>query len=118
MVSALEPAALLRRVPLGEVLRLALFGLDERLSAQRAREICLVSEVVPRERLWERAATLARRLAEKPPLAVQGTVKAIWDSLHMSVQGAREIPLHYPQLGNPGSQVDLAAVPRPEFELR
>jgi enoyl-CoA hydratase/carnithine racemase len=118
MVSALEPAALLRRVPLGEVLRLALFGLDERLSAQRALQICLVSEVVPRERLWERAATLARRLADKPPLAVQGTVKAIWDSLHMSAQGAREIPLHYPQLGNPGSQVDLASGPRPEFELR
>ncbi len=100
------------------MLRIALFGLDERLSAKRALEICLVSEVVPRDRLWERAATLARRLAEKPPLAVQGTVKAIWDSLHMSAHGSREIPLHYPQLGNPGSQVDLAAGPRPDFELR
>jgi enoyl-CoA hydratase/carnithine racemase len=118
MTSALEPIGLLRRVPLGEVLRLALFGLDERMSARRALEISLVSEVVPRERLWERAATLARRLAEKPPLAVQGTVKAIWDSLHMTAHGAREIPLHYPQIGNPGSQLDLDAAPRPPYELR
>jgi enoyl-CoA hydratase/carnithine racemase len=118
MVSALEPAGLLRRVPLGEVLRLALFGLDERISARRALEICLVSEVVPRDQLWARAHVLAARLADKPPLAVQGTVKAVWDSLHLSAAGAREIPLHYPQLGNPGSEVDLVAGPRPPFELR
>ena len=118
MTSALEPAGLLRRIPLGEVLRLALFGLDERLSAQRAREICLVSEVVPKAELWERAHLLARRLAEKPPLAVQGTVKAVWDSFHMTAAGAREIPLHYPQLGNPESKLEFTAGARPPFELR
>ena len=118
MTSALEPAGLLRRIPLGEVLRLALFGLDERISAGRAREICLVSEVVPRAELWDRAQVLARRLAEKPPLAVQGTVKAVWDSFHMTVAGTREIPLHYPQLGNPRSQVDFTPGARSPFELR
>jgi enoyl-CoA hydratase/carnithine racemase len=118
MVSALEPAALLRRMPLGEVLRLALFGLDERLSARRALEMGLVSEVVIREALRKRAHLLARRLAEKPPLAVQGTVKAIWDSLQMSAAGAREIPLHYPQLGNPLAKVEFGSETRPSFELR
>ena len=118
MTSALEPAGLLRRIPLGEVLRLALFGLDERISAQRAREICLVSEVVPRADLWQRAHLLAGRLAEKPPLAVQGTVKAVWDSFHMTAAGAREIPLHYPQIGNPESKVDFTPGARPPFELR
>ena len=118
MTSALEPAGLLRRMPFGEVMRLALFGLDERISARRAYEICLVSEVVPRGELLERVHTLARRLADKPPLAVQGTVKAVWDSFHMSAAGAREIPLHYPQLGNPMSKLDFGSGDRPTFETR
>jgi len=118
MVSALEPAGMLRRMPFGEVMRIALFGLDERMSAKRAREIGLVSEIVPRAELDGRAAELARRLASKPPLAVQGTVKAVWDSLSMSLHGAREIPLQYPQLVNNATQVALDAAPRPEWELR
>src|ERR1700741_2766292 len=47
ITAALEPSGLARRVPLGEVLRMALLGLDERMSASRAREIGLVSEIVP-----------------------------------------------------------------------
>jgi enoyl-CoA hydratase/carnithine racemase len=118
MVSALEPVGLARRIPIGEAMRIALFGLDERMSATRAHTIGLVSEVVPREELWGRAATLAARLAAKPPLAVQGTVKAVWDAFSMSPGAAREVPLHYTQLGNPGSQLDLGAVEKPKWELR
>jgi enoyl-CoA hydratase/carnithine racemase len=118
MASALEPAALLRRMPLGEVLRIALFGLDERMSASRALQVGLVSEVVPRASLFERADALATRLAEKPPLAVQATVKAIWDSLSMSPEAARHVPLLYPQLANPQSQVDFNGAERPAFEVR
>src|SRR3954453_895402 len=59
MASALEPAGLLRRMPFGEVMRIALFGLDERMSAARAREIGLVSEVVPGGALFKRAAVRA-----------------------------------------------------------
>ena len=97
-VAALEPIGLLRRIPLGEVMRMALFGLDERIGAERALQIGLVSEVVERSALWPRAHELGRRLASKPPLAVQGTVKAVWDSYEMSVRAGREIPLHYAQL--------------------
>ena len=118
MVSALEPAGMLRRMPFGDVMRIALFGLDERMSSSRAKEIGLVSEVLPREDLWPRAAELARRLAAKPPLAVQGTVKAVWDSMSMSAQAAREIPLQYPQIGNDAGKLDLKSAVRPEWELR
>jgi enoyl-CoA hydratase/carnithine racemase len=118
MVSALEPAGMLRRMPLGEVMRIALFGLDERMSPARAKEIGLVSEVLPRGELWPRAAELASRLAAKPPLAVQGTVKAVWDSMSMSPQAAREIPLQYPQLGNDIGKFDLKSATRPKWELR
>jgi enoyl-CoA hydratase/carnithine racemase len=118
MASALEPAGLLRRMPFGEVMRIALFGLDERMSAGRAREIGLVSEVVPRADLWARADELANRLADKPPLAVQATVKAVWDSLSMSPEAARQVPLLYPQLTNPLTKVDFVKEDRPPYELR
>jgi enoyl-CoA hydratase/carnithine racemase len=118
MVSALEPAGLARRIPLGEVMRIALFGLDERVTAQRALAIGLVSEITTRDALWGRADQLARRLADKPPLAVQGTVKAIWDSMSMTPEASREVPLHYTHLGNPGSQIAFGAGGRPDFKLR
>lgn len=118
MTSALEPAGLARRIPFGEAMRIALFGLDERVSAQRALTIGLVSEVIARDALWDRANVLARRLAEKPPLAVQGTVKAMWDSLSLSPQAAREIPLLYPQLANPMTKLEFSSGVSRDWELR
>lgn len=119
MTSALEPIGLMRRIPLGEVLRIALFGSDERISAAHAFRIGLVSEVVSRDDLWPRAATLAGRLAAKPPLAVQGTVKAIWDSLGMNVHGQREIPLAYTQLTRERAIIPFSSETKPnEFEIR
>jgi enoyl-CoA hydratase/carnithine racemase len=118
MASALEPLGLLTRMPFGEVMRLALFGLDERIGAERAREIGLVSEVVPGDELRARAQVLAGRLAAKPPLAVQATVKAIWDGLHQSVAGRREMPLVYTQLTNPITKVEMGDVAPPDFEVR
>src|SRR5215472_6319586 len=55
LVCALEPIGLMRRIGLGETLRIALMGNDERVSADTALRIGLVSEVVVAERLWERA---------------------------------------------------------------
>ncbi|HTF51751.1 MAG TPA: enoyl-CoA hydratase/isomerase family protein [Pseudonocardia sp.] len=120
MLSALEPAALARRIPFGEAMRIALFGLDERVGAARAHTIGLVSEVVPgsRAEVWARAQVLAERLAAKAPLAVQGSVKAIWDSLSMSPHAAREVPLVYPQLTNPSAQTEFTSGPRIDPEIR
>lgn len=118
MASALEPAALLRRIPFGEVMRLALFGNDERISAERAFAIGLVTEVLDREQLWDRAHVLATRLAEKPPLAVQGTVKAVWDSLSMSIEASRSIPLIYTQLINPLTKTEFTPGANRTWEVR
>src|SRR4029079_6680537 len=74
LVCALEPIGLMRRVGLGETLRIALMGNDERVSAATAQRIGLVSEVVPADRLWERAHEIAASIAAKPPSATQGTV--------------------------------------------
>ena len=120
MTAALEPIGLLQRVPLGEVLRMTLLGLAERMSAERAREIGLVSEVVTRDALRPRAAEVAGIIAAKPPAAIQGSVKAIWESLDMTRSGALQVGLSYTQIGNPigVAQVDRASFARPTWQLR
>ena len=120
MTAALEPIGLARRIPLGETLRIALLGLDERLSPARALQIGLVSEVLPRPELWSRADEIARIIASKPAAAIQGTVRAIWESLDSTRTQALRTGLSYTQLGNPigQEQVDRATTPRPKWTLR
>jgi enoyl-CoA hydratase/carnithine racemase len=120
MTSSLEPVGLKWRIPLGEVLRWALMGLDERMSAERAREIGLVSEIVPREALWSRAHEIAAIVAAKPSVATQGTVKAIWQSLDLTRSAGIELGMMYVQLGNPvgETQVDRASATRPTPRIR
>jgi enoyl-CoA hydratase/carnithine racemase len=120
LTAALEPIGLARRIPLGEALRIALLGLDERVSAARALQIGLVSEVLPREGLWARADEIARIIAAKPPAAIQGTVRAIWESLDSTRTQALRTGLSYTQLGNPigKAEIDRAAVPRGRWTLR
>jgi enoyl-CoA hydratase/carnithine racemase len=101
MVAALEPIGLRQRVPLPEVLRMAILGNDERIGAQTALRISLVTEVVAREALWDRAHVLAAKVAAKPSTAVQGTVRAIWESLDVGRQAALDMGLKYCLLGNP-----------------
>ena len=108
MTAALEPIGATYRMPLGDVLRMALLGNDERISAATALRIGLVSEVVPLDALWARADHLARIIAAKPPAATQGTVRAIWESLDLPRSVALQVGLKYCQVGNPvgTAQVD------------
>lgn len=101
LTAALEPIGLSRRIPLGDVLRMALLGLDERVSAERALAIGLVTEIVSAGDLRRRVHELAAAIAEKPPAAVQGTVRAIWESLDIGRQAALDRGLSYTQIGNP-----------------
>jgi enoyl-CoA hydratase/carnithine racemase len=101
MVAALEPIGLRWRVPVAEVLRMALLGNDERIGAQTALRISLVTEIVERERLWDRAHELAAKIAAKPSVATQGTNRAIWESLDMSRSAALLNGMKYTQIGNP-----------------
>ena len=108
MVSALEPVGLMRRVGLGETLRVALMGNDERISAATALRIGLVTEVVDRAALWARAHELAALIAAKPSSATQGTVRAIWESLDRPYRAAMEQGLIYTRLGNPIGMAEVA----------
>jgi enoyl-CoA hydratase/carnithine racemase len=107
MVSALEPVGLMRRIGLGETLRIALTGNDERVSAQTALRIGLVTEVVTREALWARADDIAAVIAAHPTSATQGTVKAIWESLDKPYRAALDQGLIYTRLGNAVGRAEL-----------
>jgi enoyl-CoA hydratase/carnithine racemase len=111
LVCALEPIGLMRKIGLGETLRIALMGNDERVSAQTALRIGLVTEVVDTGGLWARAHEIAAAIAAKPPSATQGTIKAIWESLDRPYRAAMEQGLIYTRLGNPLGTAELASAP-------
>lgn len=118
LVSALEPIGMLQRgVPLGDVLRWALAGNDERLTAATALRLGIVTEVVPRDELWGRAGALAAEIAARRPDAVQGTVRAIWEALDVPPSIARQRGLAYTQVGN-GEQAPDVTIPRVEPRFR
>ena len=97
----------MRRIGLGETLRIALTGNDERVSAQTALRIGLVTEVVEADELWTRAHEIAAMIAAHPTSATQGTVKAIWESLDKPYRAALDQGLIYTRLGNPLGQAEL-----------
>jgi E-phenylitaconyl-CoA hydratase len=102
IVSALEPIGMLHRgVPLGDVLRWALMGNEERITAETALRIGLVTEVVSRSQLRAVAREIAESIARREPKAIQGTVRAIWESLEMPRPTAIHNGLSYTQIGNP-----------------
>jgi enoyl-CoA hydratase/carnithine racemase len=122
MVAALEPIGLSRRVPLQEVLRMTLLGNDERIGAETALRISLVTEVTRLEDLWTRAHELAAKIAAKPSAATQGSVRAIWESLDVGRNQALQMGLKYCQVGNAigVSQVDRNTImaAAKSFEVR
>ncbi len=108
LVSALEPVGLMRKVGLAETLRIALSGNDERVTAETALRISLVTEIVERDRLWDRAHEIAAGIARKPSSATQGTVRAIWESLDRPYRAAMQQGLIYTRVGNPIGQAEVA----------
>lgn len=89
-VFALEGIALLRRMPFGEVMRLMLLSGTERISAERARELGLVSEVVAADRLLARAHELARTIAAFSPATIAASKRALWQALERGLTDALE----------------------------
>jgi enoyl-CoA hydratase/carnithine racemase len=77
LVSGREMVRLARVLPTNVAMRVALTGRHERMSAQRAYELGLVSEVVPHDLLLERAREIAAIVNRNAPLAVRGTRLAI-----------------------------------------
>ena len=90
-VTAMEPIGLSRRIPLEAVLRMVVLGRQERLGAQRALELNMVSEVLPPDQLMPRALELAKIAASGSPAAMRASLEAIWKSLDMPLSEAEEM---------------------------
>ena len=86
LVSGRESVRLARVLPTGVAMRMALMGKHERMSAARAYELGLVSEVVAHDDLLKRAVEICAIVNRNAPLAVRGTRLAIRKGL--------DLPLH------------------------
>jgi enoyl-CoA hydratase/carnithine racemase len=86
LVAGREMVRLARVLPRNVALRMALTGKHERMDAQRAYELGMISEVVEHNRLLERAHEVADIVNSNAPLAVRGTRLAIHKTL--------DLPLH------------------------
>lgn len=73
---------LLRAIPAAHAMKLALTG--ARIGAAEAKEIGLVSDVVPQEALRQTALDLAGKIAANGPLAVQMVKKLAVETSHMA----------------------------------
>jgi enoyl-CoA hydratase/carnithine racemase len=88
-VVAIEAIGLLRKMPVEAVMRMAFVGKYERLSAQRAYELGMISQIVdPPERLREEAQVLAEKVARNSPAAMRATKQALWGALEMGLTDA------------------------------
>ena len=88
-VVAIEAIGLLRKMPVEAVMRMAFVGKYERLSAARAYELGMISQVVdPPEQLRDEAQALAEKIAQNSPAAMRATKKALWGALEMGLTDA------------------------------
>jgi enoyl-CoA hydratase/carnithine racemase len=123
MTAAFEPMHMLQKMPFHEIMRLSLLGNYERLSAKRAYEVGLVSEVVPADKLREAAEWAARIIASQPPLAIQGTLRAIWAARDLPRTQALSMAYAFVGLGTNKESIQegqkaFASKDRPKWRLR
>ncbi len=88
LVSGREMVRLARVLPVNIAMRVALMGRHERMTAQRAYDLGMISEVVEHDRLMERATEIAGIVNRNAPLAVRGTRLAIRKGLDLPLNEA------------------------------
>jgi enoyl-CoA hydratase len=96
-VTAYEAIALVRTSPMEPITRMALTGRHERITAARAHQLGVLSQVVdPPERLRDAAQALGETIARNSPAAMAATKRALWGALEAGLTdacraGAREL---------------------------
>lgn len=100
MVSAYESVLMAQRMPYGEVARMMLMGTAERISAQRAFDLGLVSELTEPGGALAAATECAAVIAGYPAEGVQGTVRALWAAKEAALATAFAQAPHLISLGN------------------
>jgi enoyl-CoA hydratase/carnithine racemase len=123
MAASFEPLQMTGRMPFGDLVRMTLLGSEERMSAERALQIGLVTEVVAGGELRDRAAWAAGVIAKAHPVAVQGTLRALWAGRELSRAQALGLGWAFVGLGNDPEalalgQARFASGERVEWRLR
>lgn len=96
-VVSVEAIGLMKKMPVEAVMRMAFMGKHERIGAQRALELGMISEIVdPPEKLRERAQEMGETIAKNSPAAMAATKKALWGALEQGLtqacaNGAKEL---------------------------
>jgi enoyl-CoA hydratase/carnithine racemase len=104
-LSSVEPIGLLGRIPYQEISRMVLLADEERISAATALRISLVTEITARADLWPRAQELAMSIAARAPVAVQGSVRALWEAQSLPRAQAIGNAVKYIQISKSASAV-------------
>jgi enoyl-CoA hydratase len=88
-VTAYEAITLARKSPMEPIMRMALVGTSERMTAQRAYELGILGQVVdPPDQLRAEAQTLAEKVARNSPTAMRLTKLALWGALESGLTDA------------------------------
>ena len=88
-VVAMEAIGLTRKIPFEAVMRMALVGRHERVSAERALALGMISQIVdPPGALRDEAQALAEKVAQNSPAAMAATKRALWGALEAGLTDA------------------------------
>jgi enoyl-CoA hydratase len=80
---------LAKTIPFGSAMRLALIGRHERVTADRALELGIVTQIVdPPEELRTAAGAVASAIAKNSPAALAHTKRAMWRTLQTGLDDA------------------------------
>ena len=91
-VVALEAIALIRKMPAEAVMRMAFVGKYERMPAERALQLGMISEIVdPHDRLRERAQEIGEMIAKNSPAAMAATKTALWAAMEHGLTDACKV---------------------------
>jgi enoyl-CoA hydratase/carnithine racemase len=123
MTAVFEPLLLMPRMPFGEILRMALVGNYERVSAEHALAVGLVSEVAEPDELMAAADRVAAAIAAQPPHAVQATLRSLWAARDLTPQQATDLGNVLLNLGTTAQALaegnqQFASGERPKWRLR
>jgi enoyl-CoA hydratase/carnithine racemase len=81
---------------------------DERISAETALRISLVTEVVALDQLRHRAHEIAANIAMREPIPTQGSVKALWEAQSLPRDQAIARAVQYVQISKTSAEVKPA----------
>jgi enoyl-CoA hydratase len=88
-VVAMEAIGLARKMSFEAIMRMALTGRYERMSAARAYELGMISQIVdPPDQLRVEAQVLAEKIARNSPAAMRATKRALWGALESGLTDA------------------------------